>query len=341
MVENEFKRHTAKKFWIADLLKADVTSSEEKKQIIKIKEEEITRVNIIANIIFKFENQEKTYSSLTVEDSSETIRLKGWNESVELFNDCNIGDAILIIGRIRSYNDEIYIIPEIIKKLEDLNQEILRKLELFKMYGRPEIYQKNLLQKPIQEKKSSESLTERRVKLLNLLSTKSGEDGILISTLMEISGISEDDCDSLLNDMIRELLLKTEGKGALGLMWFIFSNNISSAFFAIFLGFFIGLFPIINSLINGLVLGYVLALTWQASGILSFWRLLPHGIFELPAIFISIGLGIKFGTFIFAKQKKEEFIYRFYNSLKVFFMVVLPLLVIAAIIEGLLIHFLS
>ena len=34
------------------------------------------------------------------------------------------------------------------------------------------------------------------------------------------------------------------------------------------------------------------------------FRLLPHGIFELPAIFISLGLGLRFGMFIFQKEKE-------------------------------------
>jgi len=33
------------------------------------------------------------------------------------------------------------------------------------------------------------------------------------------------------------------------------------------------------------------------------WRLVPHGIFELPAVFISLGLGIKLGTFIFREYR--------------------------------------
>jgi uncharacterized membrane protein SpoIIM required for sporulation len=45
-------------------------------------------------------------------------------------------------------------------------------------------------------------------------------------------------------------------------------------------------------------------------------------------------MGIKFGTFIFQKKKMESFEKFFINSLRVFIFVVLPLLFIAAIIEG-------
>ncbi|MEI6731787.1 MAG: stage II sporulation protein M, partial [archaeon] len=69
----------------------------------------------------------------------------------------------------------------------------------------------------------------------------------------------------------------------------------------------------------------------------SFWKIVPHGIFELPAIFVSLGLGIKLGAFVFGPERKKEFVRRALASLKVFVYVVLPLLIIAAIIEGMLI----
>jgi len=59
----------------------------------------------------------------------------------------------------------------------------------------------------------------------------------------------------------------------------------------------------------------------------------------LPAIFLSFGLGIKLGTFILQKKKIESFKDYFLNSLRVFFFVILPLLIVAAIIEGVLIHY--
>jgi len=65
----------------------------------------------------------------------------------------------------------------------------------------------------------------------------------------------------------------------------------------------------------------------------------PHGVFELPAVFISLGLGVRFGTFMFSKNALSELKHRFIGSIKVFFFVIMPLLVLAAIIEGVLITF--
>jgi len=141
------------------------------------------------------------------------------------------------------------------------------------------------------------------------------------------------------NEFLKDIVSRTEGFGTFRLILFIFQNNITSAFASMIFGLALGIFPIFNIIFNGGILGYVAALTTDKFGFFSLWRILPHGIFELPAIFISIGLGIRLGTFIFSRKKRklDELKYRFWSSMKVFFTIVLPLLVIAAIIEGLLI----
>lgn len=143
----------------------------------------------------------------------------------------------------------------------------------------------------------------------------------------------------IIDSFLEKLIKETEGLNSAELMWFIFNNNLSSSFFGLFLGVFLGVFSIFNALTNGVVLGYVYSKVAVVEGYSVFWQLLPHGVFELPAIFISLGLGVKLGMFIFEKNKKAAFIERFKKSLKVFFLIVLPLLLVAAIIEGLLIAF--
>ena len=102
-----------------------------------------------------------------------------------------------------------------------------------------------------------------------------------------------------------------------------------------------GIFPFFIAIYNGYVLGYVLKLVVGKIGFLEIWKLFPHGIFELPAVFISLGLGIKLGASLFAKNSDKEFLRRLKNSARVFFFIVLPLLVIAAVIEGSLIKILG
>lgn len=146
---------------------------------------------------------------------------------------------------------------------------------------------------------------------------------------------------SFLDKSLIEIGMKTEGLDALELLWFIFSNNVTSAVTSLFLGAILGIFPLFNALFNGTILGYVYSKAVPIAGYLVIWRLLPHGIFELPAIFISLGLGLHLGMSFFAREGIKTFKTRFNNSLKAFLSIVVPLLMIAAIIESFLIHFLS
>jgi stage II sporulation protein M len=144
-----------------------------------------------------------------------------------------------------------------------------------------------------------------------------------------------------MDETLKKLIEETENMNVFQLVFFIFQNNLTVAFLMILLGLFLGIFPIVNILANGAVLGFVFSKVENVNLVKAIFSLLPHGIFELPAIFISTGLGIKLGMFLFAKKRKEEFTKRFYGAMKVFFSIILPLLILAAIIEGLLIFFIK
>ena len=114
-------------------------------------------------------------------------------------------------------------------------------------------------------------------------------------------------------------------KDFLGLLIAIFLQNALSAFFAIVLGFFLGLVPIFGALANGMAMGAVLLLNP-----FNLFKLLPHGIFELTAIFTAWGLGIWCAGGLFHAPPVGL---RVKRSLNIYLSVIVPLLIIAAIIE--------
>lgn len=138
-------------------------------------------------------------------------------------------------------------------------------------------------------------------------------------------------------EYIQELIEKTEGMSQLELIWFIFQNNALSSFWGLILGVFLGIFPVIITALNGYILGFVALAIFQNESFLSLWKLLPHGIFELTAVFISLGMGLRLGMAIFHKDKTNYIKKNLLTSLKVFLLIILPLLILAAIIEGTLI----
>ncbi|MEJ2033901.1 MAG: stage II sporulation protein M [Deltaproteobacteria bacterium] len=112
----------------------------------------------------------------------------------------------------------------------------------------------------------------------------------------------------------------------------LFLQNATSAFVAIWLGLILGLVPLAGAVANGIILGAVLAI---AGGPMAFLALIPHGMFELPAIFIAWGLGLWRGMWLFQEEKKKAYKERARKAYYVYFTLVLPLLAIAAVIEGL------
>lgn len=140
--------------------------------------------------------------------------------------------------------------------------------------------------------------------------------------------------EQTITSFIERLLSETEGFSQSQMISYIFFNNFQSSFMGVALGTLFGVFPMISALANGYILGFVASRITEGNGPLILWRILPHGIFELPALFISLGMGARLGTFIFKKNKAETFRYNLLNSIKTFFLVVVPLLIIAAIIEG-------
>src|SRR3989344_1137235 len=111
---------------------------------------------------------------------------------------------------------------------------------------------------------------------------------------------------SMIDELLKEILSQTTGLNLPEMIFFILQNNLASSFIAIFAGVAFGIFPLFFSIINGTVIGYVLGISQDFLGSSEWWRLLPHGIFELPAIFISIGLGIKLG-FTVVKSFFQEY----------------------------------
>jgi stage II sporulation protein M len=163
----------------------------------------------------------------------------------------------------------------------------------------------------------------------------------LIFVLIGVVFPAPDSITQKILQFLEEILEKTQEMNFIELFWFIFSNNIKVTFIGLISGIFFGILPLLTSIANGYLLGFVSSLVIIEENFLSLWRILPHGIFELPAVFISLGLGLKLGMFIFQKKKIKYLKKNLYNSLKVFFLIILPLLLVAAIIESLFIFLIS
>ena len=145
---------------------------------------------------------------------------------------------------------------------------------------------------------------------------------------------------------LAEMVGLLEGKSVVELVGLIFFNNLKAAFLAIVTGIVVGVFPFVIAVVNGYLIGFVVKEAVMTEGIVVLWQLAPHGIFELPAIILSIGIGMKLGVSVFGgwghgkkgmKKWRKRVRYNFVEGLRFFVFVVFPLLLVAGIIEGVLI----
>ncbi len=190
MAEEQFKRNIAFKLRIEDILMGKPIDDGERFSFLELGDKKIVRVNVIGNIVDKFESEgEKKFSVLKLDDGSGQINLRVFADDVEKFRDINQGQTVLIIGLLRQFNDEIYITPEIIREL-DPKYLLVRKLEI----------EKNKIQK---EPIAREQIIAVKDKILGAIKSAEDQGGIeidkIIMSLKDISPV-------IINQEIQKLL---------------------------------------------------------------------------------------------------------------------------------------
>ena len=220
MVQN---RQVAYKVWISNLINGvyHKEAGEWEPNYILVDGKKISRINLIATVVNKFSDDSIEYSNLELDDGSGTIMVKAWKEDVKLFDKVSIGSLILIVGRAKEFNEEKYILPEVVKILDSVEWAKLRRLELIKEYGEPK-----MLEKPVLVGESSESLVENvekidnasqnsRQKILDLI----GKDNeIIYDVLREKSDLSEEEVENIIKDLIKEGEIYTPRPGYIRLI---------------------------------------------------------------------------------------------------------------------------
>ncbi len=121
------KRQVAYKVRISDILNENFIKDDISAGYIKLNDVNVSRVNIIATVVYKSEQQ--SVSSIAVDDGTGKILLRSF-ENNNAFSKLDVGDAALVIGKIREFNKERYIVPEVLKKISNINWMNVRKLEV-------------------------------------------------------------------------------------------------------------------------------------------------------------------------------------------------------------------
>ncbi|MBI4015851.1 MAG: hypothetical protein HY362_04000 [Candidatus Aenigmarchaeota archaeon] len=129
----EKKRLTAKKAGIEEIVKGKFVkkSGFESSYIITSLGRRMSRIRTLGLIVDKFVSEDGNYGSITLDDGSDTLRCKVF-VNIKMLEGFKSGDLVDVTGKVREYNGEVYLAPEIIRGVTS-NFETLRVLELKKL----------------------------------------------------------------------------------------------------------------------------------------------------------------------------------------------------------------
>ncbi len=138
----------------------------------------ISRVRILGTVVDRYVSNDGEYSSITLDDATETIRAKAFKKLTDTLAKLEIGDIADVTGSVREYDGEIYINSFAVQKISDPNFELLRKVELSQQV----------------ELQSSEDKPEK---------LHEDVEALILKTISEVGsdGASLDDLTSVLNDL--------------------------------------------------------------------------------------------------------------------------------------------
>lgn len=117
----------------------------------------------------------------------------------------------------------------------------------------------------------------------------------------------------------------------------IMTNNLSVAFTTFALGITAGIGTVYMVIVNGVLMGVIGAATWKAGMALQLWSFVaPHGVLELPAIFIAAGAGLEIarGMLFPGLLPRKLSLSRAGTRAARLLLGTIPMLIIAGVIEG-------
>ena len=231
----EIKRITAKKASIGEITNGDFVkkSGFESSYVLTNLGRRLSRIRILALIVDKFISPDERYAAITLDDSTDTIRCKAF-VNVKIFDGYGGGDLVDVFGKLREYNGETYIIPEIVRKA-DSNMETLRLLELESILKeqRKKIKDVSEIQKQtsdlnelkavvkqkmkvgeaegiLEAQEKMEAVTEEKTitsaeiksKILNIIEKLDKGKGADYQDILKKSGIPENDVDFAIQDLL-------------------------------------------------------------------------------------------------------------------------------------------
>jgi len=165
---------------------------------------QVSRVNIMGVVVGI--GEDSGFQSVFLDDGSGKVSIRAFEQNDSL-SSLAIGDCVLIIGRPREFSNEIYVLPEIIKKIKNPKWLEVRKSEL----------EKNKLPNPVEAVKininKKDEPVEKPDNIVEEEFVESSSNNKVINKIKELDSGSGADFD----DVIKQLSPESE-KVVLSLM---------------------------------------------------------------------------------------------------------------------------
>ncbi|MBN2111509.1 hypothetical protein JW707_00250, partial [Candidatus Woesearchaeota archaeon] len=156
------QRQVAAKLRIADITQGKYVKEEgwTPNYVLTQDGKRASRVNLLGAVV-SMPAAELSYRSITLDDGSGAIPVRSFDET-DMFKEVRLGDVVFVIGRPREYGSEVYIMPEIIKKVQDMSWVEVRKMELENERSSAPVHEPEKIPR-FDELPSSENVEEEKI----------------------------------------------------------------------------------------------------------------------------------------------------------------------------------
>ena len=166
---------------------------------------EVQRARVMGTVVDKFISSQSDYGSITIDDGTETIRVKGWKNQNSLLNSVQIGDIVDVIGKVREYRGEIYLVPELIINVADPNWELVRELEIMLFQPREKtVPVKEEVGVSDENKTLAKELVDKIGHVLEIIEEMDEGEGVDFDTIKTETGLSQKELESCLIELLSD-----------------------------------------------------------------------------------------------------------------------------------------
>lgn len=134
----DFKGRAPSRFVsLKDLAEAEYRQSTEKYKLSSATTkagDEVSRARVWGTIVKALQGQ--NFSSITIDDSTETMQVIAFGEDALKFDGFNEGDLVTVIGKVRERDGEKQLLAESVRKITDPNEVLYHKAMTEKSKGK-------------------------------------------------------------------------------------------------------------------------------------------------------------------------------------------------------------